>query len=810
MKINFLPALPSWLRARRSLAQAVMLAGLGSISLSLTSAGQLLSPELPQAVPCTRVAAQDDGCGAVLQLVFKTVTLPSGRKDQPYAPRAIARGGTPPYRVTVTEGQLPDGLKVDDGKLSGSPSAVGTFNFTLQITDASAASAAPLSVRQRYALRVDAPKAPGPSIAPASSQPAKSKPQSEVSIDDAKALTGRFAPAQIASYVLHKDDLGLAPSAVATVPDGSASAADGADQSAQLLQPAPPPSSLPKIALPIVADQAQLVEMLTPLFGVEYPTELLFKSALDARHCAYYVSVVTAAAKKQGGLPNTTCPPEKTNIQTPAPASTISLPALYDQLLSAEIKKVLVANAAQSHLLSEAKPVKWTSDGCGCLDIDKTQQSYMIYPFWQADGKAPQAIRFSNINRIGLLGVQLNDSGGYDAPRELLKGDENEAFINTAQRFGTKVDLVLHRSEWSTLLDLKLSEQERILERAAQEAVRLADVPKTDLLTKIKRFLLPGWGEPEYLYDGITVFFDSASIQPTTPESQEKFKNLHQSFIDKLISEMQKTRRSYQLSIVVPDKLIGTKGAYAFKQLMGYIEFAEQPDPSHPMSGGSKTRYRGITDIHVRFLVTLSEPTQDSKKKLRSIIDETRSIDGNRRITFLKSVIPIIFNSGTDLDTSATNAKSKQLELDLTYFSWQYGGVAFWPLPLADTPSGNVINDKLQESYSTSQSGNASKLFDAICPNRSALRLLFMGLLAIGGVAFISYIASCRVRDLGRAYVALLSILSVLIFVVGLMLLYFDPRLESLKEGNWPLVIFGSVVLVGALWRALQTREKPP
>lgn len=858
MKINCLSTLQSWLPARRHLVRALLLAGLGSvISLSLTSAATWRQPGMPYPLaagqahaaaapvaevdapklltalpvvrltpaivalpasnppqpaernqPCMPVAGQDDGCAAALQMVYKTVTLPSGRQGQPYSTRSIANGGTKPYRIDVTDGQLPNGLTVaDDGQLSGVPSAAGASSFTLQITDA---SAPPLSVRQRYALRIDGLSAPRPAMPTPSSPPPKPKPQTVVSTEDANALTATTLP-RIASYVLHKADLEPpAPVLLAGVPDGLALAADGVDLPAQ---PSQPP---PKIALPNVVNPEQLIDMLTPLIGVEYPTEMLFKTALDARHCAYYVSVVSAAAKKQGGLPNTVCPPDKTKTPSPVQALSVSLPDLYEQLLPADIKKVLVKNAAESHLLSEAKPVKWDSDGCGCVAIDKKQQSYMIYPFWQADGKASQPIRFSNINRIGLLGVQLNDSGSYDTPHGLLAKDtKNVDVINTAQRFGTKVDLVLHRSDWTTLLLLGPPQQDDFLRRAAQEAVNLADTLKTDTFTKIKRFMLPGWGEPKYLYDGITVFFDSASIQPATRENQEKFKRFYKNFIDKLIAEMQKTGRSYQLSIVVPDDSIGKEGAYDFKQLMGYIESAEQPDPSHALFGASKTQYRGITDIHVRFLVTLSEPTQDSKRKLRATVDDTNLIEGNRRITFLKAIVPVIFNSGADVESAATSFNSNQMELDMTYFNWQYGGVALWPLPLADTSPKDKhteydINHHLGEIYGSTQVSLLNELRDAICPNRSVIRLLFVGLMILSGVAFILYFASCRVREMGRPYAVMLSVLSVIIFIVGLMLLYFDPELENLKKGNRPLIILGSVVLVGSLLRAFQQKVTRP
>lgn len=58
----------------------------------------------------------------------------------------LAEGGTPPYRWTMTEGALPEGLVLrEDGVLEGTPSkaaALGEYTFSASVTDASGRSAA--------------------------------------------------------------------------------------------------------------------------------------------------------------------------------------------------------------------------------------------------------------------------------------------------------------------------------------------------------------------------------------------------------------------------------------------------------------------------------------------------------------------------------------------------------------------------------------------------------------------------------------------------------------------------------------------
>jgi hypothetical protein len=62
--------------------------------------------------------------------------LQDGEKNLPYVERTIVIGGTAPV-VTTRTGPLPDGMSFDEvtGVLSGTPTASGTFTFTIHSTD---------------------------------------------------------------------------------------------------------------------------------------------------------------------------------------------------------------------------------------------------------------------------------------------------------------------------------------------------------------------------------------------------------------------------------------------------------------------------------------------------------------------------------------------------------------------------------------------------------------------------------------------------------------------------------------------------
>ena len=69
-------------------------------------------------------------------------TLPAGVVGATYAQTLTASGGTAPYCYAVTAGQLPPGLVLDvgTGALSGTPTTVGAFAFSIDASDVKACS----------------------------------------------------------------------------------------------------------------------------------------------------------------------------------------------------------------------------------------------------------------------------------------------------------------------------------------------------------------------------------------------------------------------------------------------------------------------------------------------------------------------------------------------------------------------------------------------------------------------------------------------------------------------------------------------
>ncbi|WP_162782219.1 putative Ig domain-containing protein [Arenimonas caeni] len=90
-----------------------------------------------------------------------TITLPAtalagGTLGQAYsASITAASGGTAPYSYAVTAGALPGGLTLNPstGAITGTPSALGSFNFSITATDSSTGTG-PYTATQSYAITV--------------------------------------------------------------------------------------------------------------------------------------------------------------------------------------------------------------------------------------------------------------------------------------------------------------------------------------------------------------------------------------------------------------------------------------------------------------------------------------------------------------------------------------------------------------------------------------------------------------------------------------------------------------------------------
>ena len=122
--------------------------------LALNAATGIISGTPTAAATTTFTVTSTDGLGATgsraytVVMVLATITLESttlgnGVVGSPYNQAIVVSGGLAPYTYSIATGQLPTGVALNPttGVLVGTPTAPGTYSFTVRVVDANGASA---------------------------------------------------------------------------------------------------------------------------------------------------------------------------------------------------------------------------------------------------------------------------------------------------------------------------------------------------------------------------------------------------------------------------------------------------------------------------------------------------------------------------------------------------------------------------------------------------------------------------------------------------------------------------------------------
>jgi hypothetical protein len=740
-------------------------------------------------------------------LVFSPASLPAARVAAAYPVLPLVSGVAAPLAVELLSGALPPGMKLSpQGRLSGTPSRADTYRFVLGVVNPANPANAGLPTQQAFVLavrpeRAVATPAPTPTIPRAlANEPPESSdtPMATVwrlTTPDIELLT----EGELSALLVDGDSPGAKPAA-ARAPDPSASASASA--------PPPNPMALQK-----------LMTVIAPLMDTEFPTRALLQQALAARQRAVCLVTVQETFKaKKLPVPDNACQP-RTAAAKPAPAAgaDFTLDQLLDAVLPAPTQQGLLRVAAKQYPFSQALPPRWSGQGCGCGPAQPDNDVYGIYPFWQAppaDAKAPQRIDFSAYTRIGYLGAFMGDDGSM--VRSPQWDNQAEDGMRVALRHGTQLDLVLYRNDWRRLLDKSDVQLDQAMRRAARDAVGLINTRLDNWVSRTKRFVLPLWPHPEYLYTGLTVFFDfspgldTRGLAGVTPPAsaqaadQAAFRRVFRGFMSHLIVEMEATKRPLTLNIVVPEDQLWVKdSAFSVADMQEVMErtrslyrrSSANAPPEPQAQRGSVT---------TRLLVLLAEPTSDTKKRLRAQLDRDEELKSHTRIAFLDNVIPVLlFPTGPE-PLELTGATAFQFDADLAYFDWQFGGVALWPVPVAGVGASDSARSLLlhnmrdNKEWWTDRSTVSKRVCTWVCPNRTPVRMLFQGLLLLGLVSLLCLPWVCNPKR-RMPYIAYLIVCAALAAAVGGLLLMCDPVLEEVSKGNGLLFATLAVLLAGGL-----------
>jgi len=81
-------------------------------------------------------ACTEDLSGPGEPLRLLAVSLPAAFDGEPYEAVLRPTGGVRPFQFEVVDGALPPGLRLEAGRLVGTPSAQGRYGFTVEVRDA--------------------------------------------------------------------------------------------------------------------------------------------------------------------------------------------------------------------------------------------------------------------------------------------------------------------------------------------------------------------------------------------------------------------------------------------------------------------------------------------------------------------------------------------------------------------------------------------------------------------------------------------------------------------------------------------------
>jgi hypothetical protein len=400
------------------------------------------------------------------------------------------------------------------------------------------------------------------------------------------------------------------------------------------------------IVNPIFVKQLELrlipenvIALLEPLQGIQYATITLFDNAVEEK-----LKVQHSAAKHYHG----------------------------------RIKMLIRQAAQEKHPIDEPRAIEWKSANCGCVQ-DFTGVAYGLYPYWMIGDAAP-AIDFSALTRIAYFAVFLDTNGGLKE-HSLWKIDRHKAeFIKKANRYRTKVDLVIHNPQWQTWYKTVNTHKQMMVEAV------------THLVSTMP------------MCDGVTLYFKKYP-------ASDRYSLALQSFLQTLHEAMNNTGAEPYLNLMLPE--ITEKNEKTVQTFLKTIFSDQQPGKS------------SLLERINLLIIFIEEPTTDKKKKMRYIIE--KSFKGQHRKAVLRKIVPILSPPANIEDIE----KNQQFEDDLIYFEDNFGGVGFFPIPTGDENTLTWISEQINKAFLHTENqdffqqfvyGRTQWLCNFICPHRIPAR----------------------------------------------------------------------------------------
>lgn len=484
---------------------------------------------------------------------------------------------------------------------------------------------------------------------------------------------------------------------------------------------------------------------------------------------------------------------------------------------------LLLAAARKTHPFRQQGPIDWTGDDCGCVRTARLPGSdvqiggqkvsgevYGLFPLWQA-GRA-QRIDFSVLSSIAYFALPVDADGRL---RDTLDGKDARRleFAATARRHGTRVDWTIRRADWPDWAGKTRQEREQVFNRLAGDIEAMLVQTQVGWLHRLVHRLTLGAVPVPTRGDGVTLYFPN---YPADADSVASFASFHRSLVARLEKRLGGVSA---VNLLFSSEQIG-RGIYECRHLYAMMEARDH-------------RVQGTPG---RFLVLLNEPTTDTKKSLRQKFENCAT--GRARQELLQNVVPVIVYATENL---------AQLQDDIVYFDFNFGGVALWPHPVATDVDTDVeppdaaekkpdaAGKKPDAKVTAAQvggdirelllgqgddDGQAVNVLDAgvdrictvVCPNRWWFRgLLFLMAVVFAG-SLVARWMSCTLRSVVASkpvyfwgYLLCVVAPTLLLF---LGLLYCDPAWRHVREGNVPFLLLAAVFLGYVIWLYVSTRRE--
>ncbi|HET7333023.1 hypothetical protein [Dyella sp.] len=762
----------------------------------------------------------------LLQFGGNVATLPPGVVGEPYQYTLLATGGLPPY--TYHAASLPPGFTLSPaGVLAVTPGNLPLIGvFTASVRDHRGCSA-----QQTYRLAIVAPPQPPSPVQPKPPTPTptpkpipKPKPKpvppaplSTVPLEDTLAEPATPQPSMdtyVLTQAIFEDKELLAelklmsanaatagsmapadePAAASTAPTSSGQTSTG--------QASPDDTDAASADQSIDDDvQAQFQRLLQPLIGVQYPGRDLFAAALDTRLCRFSEALILAAARKQGRPPpnmnSFDCPPDWDKLAKQddyMPRDPLPWKEMPVWLMSPAMRDLLLDKAQQPHPLLNPPAPQWDGAGCGCVR-KLSGAIYGFYPFWQTQGKL-QPLDFRLLTRINLFALWFKESGDLAVPTWTTP--QQTDFIREARRHRTQLDYTLYRNDWQFLKNASDADITRITQRLAQQSADFIDAPLPDLISRSHAWL-PVFAKVERVGDGLTLYLDAM------PSAKDPLRPAFAHYLDQqiqaLITELRQRSRPYVLNIVLRDTDLETAGSvWQVDAMYGYVRQAEAPtlQDDHIVVGSAQ--YRSNTNLTVRYVVLLTEPTARSRHDVRSAIDHDKKLNEDDRLVLLRKLIPVV---------SSGSANDRELADEMAYVSDNFGGIGFWTAPGRNDRVGQTVSTRIRASFLLDHGLKVGSQA-WICEYRWPLRMAFEALLVLWLIAFALYQGSCRIRRIGLPYQLGLLFGAVGVLILGAILLAGDPALTKVREGNSLLAVLLIALIATIAYHLLKPRVEKP